>query len=387
MDIKDIRRINPLELLVPDRLDIVIKYLFINALVNKHNVEYFTNLYTRHILKRTRGIKTVYGYQNGNPVIISTKTGIEEYISDFCAMIESFKNNGFQKEFFIPVSSQNGIILDGAHRTSCSIFFNIEPYVIYENRLGRTWDYKWLEDNQFTTEDINIIVDTYIKLKRENVFAAIFWGPLKEHWEEMQEEIQKDYKILMTRDFHFKKSDFESIVYDIYSYEFGPSVPEKISRKINLLEDYNTDFRLLFFYVDEPQYSQTAQGIRCNQVVKLKDKLRSKFDYIIEKEKFITVHMADNGEHTEHIKNILLSPNNLKHVSARKSTHFRSEFLDWLLEYEKVLEKYNIPKERCCIVGSGPLEVLGVRESTDIDFILDSRIRDVLFDDKSRTLS
>ncbi|UUX92268.1 hypothetical protein [Methanoplanus endosymbiosus] len=383
----NVKKINPKDLLVPERLDIIVKYLYIQALESRQDNDFFNKLYINHILKRTGGKQYIYQYIDGKPYQSHSKEGIDRYLDDFLLMIESFKKSGFQKEYFIPVSSQNGIILDGAHRASCCIYFNIEPIVLYEPRLGRKWDYKWFLENDFEQEEINIIVETFCKIKKENVFACILWAPLKEYWDDIQEIITKSYKIIYVKDFKINNSNFDELVYDIYSQEFGVDIPKKITNKINLLKEYNTDLRLIFFYIDEPEYIQMNQRDMCLQVIKQKEKIRDNWNSIIEKEKFITLHTSDNSEHTQHITSIFLSQNNLAHLNLRKATHYRKELFNWLCEYENVLKHYGISKNDCCIVGSGPLEIVGIREATDIDFILHSTIREKLFDEKSRSLS
>src|SRR5690606_27486756 len=94
------------KLLVTERLDIIIKYLYIEAYIEKKNYRYYLDLYKRHIAYRTGGIE-------------DKKRSINEYIKEFNTLIDSIRINGFDKNFAIPVSKYNGIILNGAHRLAC----------------------------------------------------------------------------------------------------------------------------------------------------------------------------------------------------------------------------------------------------------------------------
>ncbi|MFZ5802106.1 MAG: hypothetical protein ACOY3K_03215 [Candidatus Omnitrophota bacterium] len=53
----------------------------------------------------------------------------------------------------------------------------------------------------------------------------------------------------------------------------------------------------------------------------------------------------------------------------------RAELLDWLVELRRTCNEQKIPIEDICIVGSSPLEVLGVRNSTDIDITIKQKLR------------
>jgi hypothetical protein len=49
--------------------------------------------------------------------------------------------------------------------------------------------------------------------------------------------------------------------------------------------------------------------------------------------------------------------------------------LEWIKDFKAVCKENDIPVENTCIVGSSPLEVVGIRQSTDIDFTVTGNIR------------
>lgn len=383
-----LERRDPINLLVPERLDIVVKYLYIKSKIENTNFQHYKELYIRHILKRTGGNQYIYEYKNGIPVAVSKKISIQDYLHYFDELIESFQTKGFKSEYFIPVSIKNNILLDGAHRAACSIFFNLKPYIVNESRSGRSWDYNWFNENGFNKDELNEIINTYYKLKNDNTFSCILWGPLKKQWDNIEKEISSEHKIIMARNFTFTERTFEAIVHDIYSEEFGTNLPDKINKKIAYLKNYPLELRFLLIHVNRPEYiNQNKQRKVCRQILEMKEYIRDRCNDIVEKNKFITIHASDNKEHTEHMKNIFLNRNNINYIKLRRNNIYRNQFLKWLTEFENVLKGFDISKEECCIVGSGPLEVIGIRNSTDIDFILISEKREVMFDNKSKSLS
>ena len=383
----NIIKIDYSKLLLFDRLDIIIKYLYIESFENNNNFLLYKKLYKKHILKRTKGLGKVYDYINNKVEIVEYKNSIEDYFLHFEKLINSFKKNGFDNNHFIPISKINNIILDGSHRAACCLYFKINPYVIFENNKGKKWDYNWFYKNNFSDNELNLIINKYLDLKNKNCFAIILWGSVKKYWDEIEKIIADSYKILMSKNFNFNLKSFENIINDLYSYEFNVILPHKIHEKIELLKNFNYSLRLIFIEVDNYNFKMIDTKKICENMYYLKDKIRNTYNNVAKKDKFITIHTSDFPEHSDYIKRIFLSNNNLKNLEKRKESIYREEFLDWLIEFDKTLKKFNIFKNDVCIVGSGPLEVLGIRYSTDIDFILKENIRNKLFDDKSKNLS
>ena len=84
----------------------------------------------------------------------------------------------------------------------------------------------------------------------------------------------------------------------------------------------------------------------------------------------ISMHAADSYEEYKRLKEIFLSGNNLKYNSIRVMRSFRRDFINKLSELKSFLDNYEISYDRVCIVGSGGLEIYGLREAGDIDLIV-----------------
>lgn len=388
MDMKlDIIEYSPLEIFVPERLDLIVKYMYIKSKIEGINRDLYTNLYIKHITKRTAGKQFVFEYIDGYPVPTAKKLGIKDYLVHFDKLIDSFYSSGFQRDFFIPISKVNGILLDGAHRAACAAYFNKSPFIVIENRIGKNWDYTWFEVNGFYENELNLILSTYIKLKKDKLFFFVLWAPVIDYWTDIEMEITEKLKIVFTRDYDFSSNNFAEVVNDLYSYEFGLSLPKKIQKKIEALSSFKPVFRILLVEVGKPTYTRSLGKDMCVEVVDIKSKIRGKYDHVVRHKDYITIHSSDNSDHTGYMESFLISSNNILNLKRRKVDSYREEFLLWLEEYSEVLKSYGILTNECCIVGSGPMEVLGIRDATDIDFVMDNKKRMKLFDEKSRALS
>ena len=371
-------QIPPIKLLVPEILEIVVKYLYVKSVIENKDVDFFTDLYRRHIYYRTGGVE-------------DAKATVDDYVKSFNILIASMRTAGFDRNYPIPVSTQNGIILDGSHRLACALFFDIHPYVEFiEGRKGNIWDYWWFEQHGFSKRELDLMLRTYIELKPQNVIAIILWGPVKKYWAEIQSYISAFHKIIAARDFLFDRKMLASIVYDIYAFEDGLKVSDAVRRKVALLQNYTPEIRLILAEVEEPECVVNNGRSVCKQALTLKRNVRHQFGSILPSslhDSYLIIHTSDNSEHLRHITNILLNQNNLIALRGRRHSEYREKFLDWLEEYRRTIVAHGINSDSCCIVGSSPLEVFSIRDSTDIDFILKASLREGRFPDNGAHLS
>lgn len=352
-------------LLMPERLDILIKYLYIQSYIENKDTKFYLDLYKKHIALRTGGEE-------------DHKKNLNDFVQEFNSLIKSIQENGFDKRYPIPVSIENGIILNGAHRLACCLYFQKPIFIEYQEKTGLKWDYEWFDHHGFQT-DLDVVYHKYIQLKSKQTFLAILWGPVEDYWDVIEERISHNFKVIGRLDFSFDKEQFEYIVEDIYSFEFGVKPTFQILEKISYLKNFNLVFSVIVFEVVPPQYLYEEGNPICKDVLSLKKSIREELSTIVPVEKFVTIHTSDNPAHTNHIGNILLNKNNLQTIKMIKNAKPKKIFLDWLDEFINVLNMHGLKKEDCCIVGSSSLEVLGIRKSTDIDFVLKEEIRDQFF--------
>src|SRR3990172_9887373 len=362
-------QVDPLILLAPERLDIIVKYLFIKSTMEGEDAELNTSLYKRHIIRRTGGIE-------------DEKRTVGDYLESFKKLINEVKANGFNKQFCIPMSQINGILLNGAHRAAACLYFGIKPFVEYiPDQKGLFWDHSWFEAHDFSETEIEHLLQTYIRLKNENTFALILWGPISDYWREVQTFISESHRIIAVKEFSFDAEMLSNVVRDIYSYEVGAHTNKTIEDKIGILKKYKHAIRLILVHVDNPQYIINSGREVCSQISSLKKAVRQRMHHLMPEEQFITIHTADNSNHVKHIMNIILNEHNLEFARLRPQIEYRKEFLDWLEECRRIVTSTGIGLDNYCIVGSSPLEVLGIRNSTDIDIIVASSVRRARYHD------
>ena len=117
-----IEEIDPKELLITKRIDLGAKLYYIHSVVTGENRKLARDLYAKHIEAFSDGV-----LDRAKRV---ANTGVEWYFEKFERLISVFQNENYDmNQEYVPVD-KDGILMDGAHRTACGIYFGKKIKVI-----------------------------------------------------------------------------------------------------------------------------------------------------------------------------------------------------------------------------------------------------------------
>lgn len=366
LDKVEIKRINPKKLITSKRLDVVVRYLYFRDMKYGNIKEEIKSLYCRMIFCRTAGIEPVGAFSSGE------KSGIDDYLCDAKDIFHSIRENGFLKEKYIPVNS-DGFLLNGAHRLSASLALGKEVYIKQCGDAEYTWDYSWFCQNNFSTEDKIRILRGFTDLY-ENCGIILLWGPVKDKWDFISQIVKEKLDVVGEVDLDFQNDIvcFQNVIYEIYGNYDKDSI---IGRKIDILKLAELSIRVIVVS-DEQNIKENLY----ETIIGIKKKIRKVMHFESNEQAFATLHASDNREEFLHLKETLLSVNNIKYMGRIPQKVMRREFCDWISEFKLFMRNKHFRLNEACIVGSSPLEVLGIRNSTDIDIVVSSRIRNIYGD-------
>ncbi len=362
---KDLVKMDGKKLITSKRLDLVVRYLLFKDLVNNIENEEHLSLYSRMILSRTGAIEPLNQYS------IESKEGIENHIAKAKELCNSIKKEGFKKDCFVPIDKQYALF-NGAHRIAASIALDEKLWVkIYDNKEGASnFDFKWFEENNFTTEDKIRILRGFSDLY-EKCGIFVLYAPIKDKWDYIERQISKKLNIVGSVEINFQNNylAFENLIHDIYN-SYSNDKNNVINRKIDLLKFSELKIKVILVS-DEKNKDEDIH----NQIRDMKNILRKTLKFNIDENSYLTLHSSDDEIEFKQLKSVVLSVNNLRVLNKRINTNYRKTFIKWLDDYKLQCKKHNIPLEKTCIVGSSTLEVLNIRESTDIDIVIPAELR------------
>lgn len=357
--------VDPREILHPRRMDVAAKYLYARRLLGEppfHSGYAAEDVYLRHILFRTGGAE---------PGDEARKGSLAAFASQFARLVAAVKRHGFDAAHPIPVARRTGLLLNGAHRLAAAFAAGVERVpVTYDDTVdGLTWDHDWFVDQAFAPHEIDEIALAWIELQRERAGCAILWPAAEPAWDEIEAGIAARVQVAARRDFELAPHAFAELVRDLYVTDWGPVVGENIERKVAFLSAYAPRLRLLVL--------ESPGG--AGELATIKGDVRARFHHVVPADRFATIHTTAGPAETALVARTLLHAGTRAALGRRPAGGLRAEFQRWLGDYHAALGRLGIDPEDCCVVGSGALEPVGVRDATDLDFTVTHCVREARF--------
>lgn len=362
-DISSLRCIRPKELLNSNRLDLAVRYLVAKDMLNEVYNEDNLSLYSRMLLVRSNA------YEGEHYFAEYKREGTKEYIASMKKLCASMKDKGFDKDKFIPIGD-NKIFLNGAHRTAVALALDEDIWVKHlEGQNGATnFGIKWFEENGFSINDKIRILRAYADLY-DKCGIMILFGPCMEQWNFLQSQLGKYMTVVGSVELDFSSNyiAYENLIHEIYSDPLWRNA--YIDRKLDLLKMSPLKIKVLLVS-DENHKNGDLYTVMNNVKLNLRDSMLFETDIAP-----IVMHGSDSYEEFLHLKQILLSVNNLKHLKMRVTRNYSEEFINNLDKLKAKLKEIGIDKSECMCPGSSGFEIFGLRKAGDLDVAFKSKNR------------
>jgi len=366
-----IEELHPAKLLSPRRIDLVCKYLYFRELASAHrapanSASMATRMYEKHIDRRTGGVEPPDPYQpSGNS---SVKVSIADYTSQARTLLASLQSRGFDRSAAITYFT-DGTLGNGAHRLSAALALNRPVFAKVGQGEGTAWPFRWFLENGFTVEELQRLLYTYTQLKAEDVAVFVLYSPSQEYWDRFGQVIAQRFYSVGHLDVRVESSlAMYELIHDLYGTADPVSAPSVINRKALLLAMAPPIVRIIVAerHGNDDIYAVAdATKAECRQIARDS----------VAPDAYLSAHASSSKEETLNLAGVLLSANNLHQLRRRTSAGVRAEFGKWLGECRRSCAREGIAIDDICVVGSSPLEVIGIRASTDVDFTLKSDYR------------
>ena len=340
--------VDPLTLLNPFRLDILVRYLlFMDMDIedkdnHKHPEKLYTSLYSRMVLARTAAYA-------GN------KKCLEDFLQKAKELFYSIKENGFSKKHYVRVGINKGLI-DGAHRTAASMVLKEKIWVMHENENGKIdFGIDQFKQYGFSAFDIMTILRCYADLKRNCSIYVLFIEGINK-WSYIYEEISKRVSVAGWYDIDYTDNyiAFLNLINDLARADLSYN-PDMSSLNSMLLPP-KLLVRVLLVSQKEGCEHNIHDVCACaeNEFTRaFGDTTKMNTDL---------VYLGSKSVHSyEAYKKILLSCNNITHLKQRISHTYRPSFMKRLNQLALLLKSLEIDIDSICIVGISVLEVMGIQ--------------------------
>jgi len=340
-----IEYIDPLKLIKCQRFDLVAKYIYaINYQKNSTNSGgWFLEIYMRHI-------EVFNGFVEADE---SNKYGADAFINSFNHLLNDIGKNGFNSEYS-PVPINNGIIIDGAHRTTACLLHN-KPIPTEKSAIeSGTYDYSWFRKAGLDEWIMDAIAIEACKL-RENTFVVVIYPSAEGMDDDLVELIKKKCEIWYRKDIAFMGNGPVNLIKALYKTELwlGDDTDGYYGAHNKATWCFDGAGPLRSFLVEST----------LPEILKLKKEIRNIFS--IDNH---SVHITDYHDEAVDVSKLLFNENSIDFIN--RSAIKESRWLETLMTDFKIWIKENkLNSDNYCIDSSAVLCAYGLRECRDLDFL------------------
>lgn len=294
-----VEKVKARDLLVPERYDLVYKLFYIDSYVRKLNMAYPRLVYEKHI----NSITAFTNKENGQ----ADKNDIDSFINTFDDLIDSFQCRGFDDNIsLIPITKDN-ILLDGAHRVACAIYFDIPIKVVRVLHVGRNqrlkpaiFDYCYFKKYLLGDSLLDLGAQLYLKYSDKNIYLACMWPAASggANREKAFNEINQ-YPVIYSKDVKLSYRGLERLVSQVYMNDFWVGSVDNgfagTKEKATLCYKENSKCSFVLF-----------EGKSKEDTLQLKDRIRKIFN--IDKH---SIHITDSKDESIKIAKCVFNSNTI----------------------------------------------------------------------------
>lgn len=333
-----------------NRFDLMAKWIYIDAKERGVESDFAERIYFDNINAFSSGSFKEPGTDE--------KNSFEKYKKGLDALIISIKENGFDETKSLVPVGKNDVLLDGSHRVAVAAYYDQEIKIIRFPKLDRCYDYRLFQKYLMSDISMGYMASYYTKLKK-NCYMACIWprADLKKMYQ-AEELIRGVGDIVYSQNVFLTRQGMHNFMIQIYGKQSWTGHIENhfkgIENKVEACYSKGKPIRTYLFECDNLE-----------KVIEVKKKIRDIFN--VENH---SIHISDDSKETEEMVDLLYNPNSVYILNSSRMYMYSGVYTK-LLMMKEVIKNRDYDKKRFIIDSSAVLEVCGLREAADIDYLTD----------------
>jgi len=341
----EVKTITATKLLTHNRFDIAFKIFYLNY--KDKCPELSEELYKMHIYAITNGSFKEFGNLD--------KDSFKSFINEFNRVFDSLKKNQFDTTIsLIPLTKEGGILLNGAHRTAAAINLGIKVPTIKIEHKNPNYNLNFFKTRGLSNFNIELALFEYLKYKK-NTFIACIWPVAQKKRNQILQSIGEK-NILYTKNVNFSPQGAQNLISILYEgHSWLGSIEEGYKGAISkYAKTFTASGEVSFIFFEENNL---------NDVLNLKSAIRSEL-----KLGKHSIHINDTHNESIDLSKYILNENSIYFLNNFKPLNIKSKY-SLLKKYRKKILSMGYNHEDFVIVGSYPLNIFGIIESNDLDYL------------------
>tara|TARA_R110001592_G_scaffold338346_2_gene625356 strand:- start:6193 stop:7683 length:1491 start_codon:yes stop_codon:yes gene_type:complete len=344
--------INSSELITWNRLDLAFKLFYLDhKMVNPPLAKM---VYKEDIKAQTLGKYLEFGKE-------VSKNSFYRYLSDFEAIFDSIKKNGFDEtETLIPLS-KNRSAINGAHRVSVAINLKQQVVCLLTESEDMVADYKYFYERAVPKIIIEMAVKKFIEYSNDNTYIAFLWSSGKGSKQEAESKFRN---IVYKKQLQLTPNGAFNLLLELYKHmDWVGSASEGFKGIRKKLFECFPDFKSFTVIVFQEKSIENVRDI--------KEEVRKIYGI-----GYSSIHITDTKEEANRISNLIFNDNGVHFLNYSNPYKYKNIFSK-LDAFKSFLEINHVDTRDVIIDGSLTLTLYGLRENEDVDYLIldNSKIR------------
>jgi hypothetical protein len=340
-EVYDVTLGEPKSFVIPSRLDIIAKYLFLKLYKDKA-ASFGLRVYEEHL----RAFNS-FEEKDG-----TGKEGFEKYKEEFEDLISNISANGLDSKKSVLVSNLEGCPLDGSHRIAVALWKNLKIPMIKISHPSPNYNYQFFQAKGLSEDYVQSLVKEFCSL-REDTFVALVWPRVSGNVDKLEEVFGQE-NIVYSNTVLLSKQGAKNLVVSAYTYEpwLGSIKNKYVGAEGKVKECFKDGANELRYYV------VTAHNPE--EMLLKKQQIRDIFG--VGKH---SIHITDTADECVSILDCLLNKNSVHFINNADLSYFKN----FETFFEAYLKKTTSSSEDYLVVSSGSLSAYGIRDCKDIDYL------------------
>lgn len=334
----------PESLISASRLDVFARVDFVRAQLLDQSGLWGRTLYRSFLI--ATGVNDSYA-ENG------TKISVSDYFLEFSQLIKSMKEQGYKKEFgAIPVTPAG--ITNGAHRLATALELSLPVFVSTASEPFSSYDYRFMRKRQLATIFIDAMAFNLIRAC-QNTRSVVVFGESREVVDAIENEVRKTAGVVIRKHIELTEIGKRRVIQLAYDHNEWWN-RSKLLEKMTSERFDGSPAHCDFIFTQESDISSLSA--RKASLRKLLPS--SHFER--------RIHGTDNHFDTKFLGEFALNPNSI--LFANTAPLGSEDRIIAILKDLVPQSDLATTESSWCIDGSSVLELFGLRQANDIDFIV-----------------
>lgn len=339
------------QLIVPQRIDLMAKWMYIDAYEKKMNLNDAIALYAAHLDAFSFGSFVEPGQEN--------KNSLKVYLDAFNHLIEDIRENGFDEEKSVIPVGNNNVILDGSHRVAVAAYYNKNVTVIRFPECTQEFGFTFFYYNLLNRKYLNQMVMEFLQLS-QNCYFACLWS-VAYNLDKMKEAeaIIREYGyIINISDVKLSYNGMRNFMVQIYGHQKWVGTYENHFSGVD-------DKVQACFKKGEPVRTVVFEASKLDDVLEIKRRIRA--IYGLENH---SIHISDSIDETRQMAELLYNENSLHHLNFGIPDNYNT-IHKRIVDLKDLVHKKGLDIGHFIVDSGSVLEAYGLRQSRDMDYLTD----------------